>query len=207
MTYPLDPRDCVGATGAEVLHDILLAEGVDIVFTVPGAAIVDILDRLYDSPIRVILARHEQSAGHMADGYARSTGRTGVVLATSGPGATNLVTALATAHADSAGIVALTGQVKTHLLGTDAFQEAQTVNIFAPVTKSAVQVGRVEDLPRRLREAFFLARTSRCGPCLVDIPADVSADRFSAPPRLEMDLPGYLPAGAAQRSGQFASDC
>lgn len=163
-------------TGAEILHQALLDEQVRILFTVPGAAIVDLLDCLYDSTIKTVLTRHEQGAVHMADGYARSTGKVGVVLATSGPGATNLVTGLATAFHDSIPLVALTGQVKRALLGTDAFQEADIPRIASPVTKHVRRVIRAGDLSRCVAEAFALARTGRPGPVLLDLPADVLSE-------------------------------
>ncbi len=183
----------VGLTGAEVLHQALLDEGVDLMFGFVGGAVLPIFDVLYDSPIKFVMSRHEQGAAHMADGYARSTGKTGVVIATSGPGATNLVTGLATAHMDSVPVVAFTGQVKSWLIGNDAFQEADITGITRPVTKHNFLVKHVEDLGRNVKEAFQIARTGRPGPVLVDIPVDVTVDRLEKEPDLEPNLPGYKP--------------
>ena len=180
-----------GATGAEVFHESLLAEGVETMFGFPGGAVLPIFDVLYKSPIRFIRSRHEQGAIHMADGYARSTGRVGVALATSGPGATNLVTGLATAHMDSVPVVAFTGQVKSFLIGNDAFQEADVTGITRPITKHNYLVKRVEDLGRIAREAFHVARTGRPGPVVVDIAVDATVAKLDAEPDLEPKLPGY----------------
>ncbi len=158
-----------GRSGAEIFHEMLLQEGVDIMFGFPGGAVIPIFDVLYDTPIRFILTRHEQGAAHMADGYARSTGKTGVVIATSGPGATNLVTGLATANMDSVPMVAFTGQVKSFLIGNDAFQEADVTGITRPITKHNFLVKDAETLGRTVKEAFLIARTGRPGPVLVDI--------------------------------------
>ncbi|MCJ7545037.1 MAG: biosynthetic-type acetolactate synthase large subunit, partial [Phycisphaerae bacterium] len=182
-----------GKTGAEIFHEILLREGVDILFGFPGGMVLPIFDVLYRSPIKFILTRHEQGATHMADGYARSTGKTGVVIATSGPGATNLVTGLATANMDSVPLVAFTGQVRSGLIGNDAFQEADITGISRPITKHNFLVKRVEDLGRTIKEAFHIARTGRPGPVLVDMPVDVSQNKCPTEPSLEMDLPGYKP--------------
>ena len=184
----------VGLTGAEVLHELLIAQGVEVMFGFPGGAVLPIFDALYDTPIKFILTRHEQGAAHMADGYARSTGRVGVVLATSGPGATNLVTGLATANMDSVPIVAITGQVRSSLIGNDAFQEADVCGITRPVTKHNALVTRVEDLARVIGEAFHIARTGRPGPVVVDIAVDATAAVLESPPELAMDLPGYATA-------------
>lgn len=160
-------------TGAQMLWECLQREGVDTVFGYPGGAILPAYDALLDTPIRHILARHEQGAAHMADGYARASGRTGVVVATSGPGATNLVTGLATAMLDSVPLVAITGQVGGKLLGTDAFQEVDITGITLPITKHNYLVTRIEELVPALREAFAVARSGRPGPVLVDITKDV----------------------------------
>jgi acetolactate synthase-1/2/3 large subunit len=180
-------------TGAQLFHQLLLDEKVEVIFGFPGGMVLPIFDVLYRSPIKFILTRHEQGAGHMADGYARSTGKVGVVLATSGPGATNLVTALATAHMDSVPMVAFTGQVKSFLIGNDAFQEADMTGITRPVTKHNFMVKRVEDLGRTIREAFYIARTGRPGPVLVDIAVDATMNKLTEEPDLEMNLPGYKP--------------
>lgn len=165
-------------TGAGILLDGLAEQGVTTIFGYPGAAVLPIYDELDGSGIRHILVRHEQAAAHAADGYARASGKTGVCLATSGPGACNLVTGIATAYMDSVPMVALTGQVPTTSLGLDAFQEADITGITAPITKQNYLVKRTEDLAGIIREAFFISRTGRCGPVLVDLPRDVLANRI-----------------------------
>ncbi len=184
---------CTGMSGADVLHQMLLDEGVEILFGFPGGTVLPIFDVLYRSPIKFILTRHEQGACHMADGYARSTGRVGVVIATSGPGATNLVTALATANMDSVPLVALTGQVRSTLIGNDAFQEADVTGITRPITKHNFLVKRVEDIGRTVKEAFYIARTGRPGPVVVDIAVDSTVARLQGEPDLTPNLPGYKP--------------
>jgi acetolactate synthase-1/2/3 large subunit len=179
-------------TGAQSLVRSLEALGVDTVFGIPGGAILPLYDPLMDSvQIRHILARHEQGAGHAAEGYAQATGRVGVCIATSGPGATNLVTAIADAYMDSVPIVAITGQVSSRMIGTDAFQEADIVGITMPITKHNMLVTDAADIPRALAEAFHIAGTGRPGPVLVDVPKDVlqAQTSFAWPPKL--DLPGY----------------
>jgi len=161
--------------GAEILVDALVQEGVDFLFGFPGGQAIPIFDALYDEKkLKVVLVRHEQAAAHAADGYARATGKVGVCLATSGPGATNLVTGIANAYLDSIPMVAITGQVPTPYLGTDAFQEADMVGISRPVTKHNFLVKDIKDLPLILKQAFYIARTGRPGPVLVDLPADIS---------------------------------
>jgi len=187
-------------SGSHVLLEALKAEGVDTIFGIPGGAVIPILDALYDdSDLKFVLMRHEQGAGHAADGYARATGRVGVCLATSGPGATNLVTALATANFDSVPMVAITGQVKTHLIGNDAFQEADITGIARPCTKHTYLVRDVNRLGETLRAAFHIARTGRPGPVLVDIPSDVSVAKTEAPLPDHVDLPGYKPVVKGNR--------
>jgi acetolactate synthase-1/2/3 large subunit len=181
-------------TGAGALVRSLEALGVDVIFGIPGGAILPAYDPLFDSKkVRHILVRHEQGAGHAATGYAQATGRVGVCMATSGPGATNLVTPIADAYMDSVPIVAITGQVPRPAIGTDAFQEADIQGITLPITKHNYLVQSGEELPRILAEAFHLAGTGRPGPVLVDIPKDVlqAKTAFSWPPTLE--LPGYHP--------------
>ena len=181
-------------SGAGSLVRSLEALGVDVVFGIPGGAILPAYDPLFDSEkVRHILVRHEQGAGHAATGYAQATGRVGVCMATSGPGATNLVTPIADAYMDSVGIVAITGQVPSGAIGSDAFQEADIQGITLPITKHNYLVRTGEDIPRVLAEAFHLAATGRPGPVLVDIPKDVlqAKTTFSWPPTL--DLPGYHP--------------
>ena len=165
-------------TGAGILLDGLTEQGVTTIFGYPGAAVLSIYDELCDSAIRHVLVRHEQAAAHAADGYARASGRTGVCLATSGPGACNLVTGIATAYMDSVPMVALTGQVPTTSLGLDAFQEADITGITAPITRQNYLVKRTEDLAGIVREAFSISRTGRCGPVLIDLPRDVLETRI-----------------------------
>ncbi|MEV6365599.1 acetolactate synthase large subunit [Micromonospora sp. WP24] len=180
-------------SGAGSLVRSLEALGVDVVFGIPGGAILPAYDPLYDSTVRHILVRHEQGAGHAATGYAQATGRVGVCMATSGPGATNLVTPIADAYMDSVPMVAITGQVARPAIGTDAFQEADIQGITLPVTKHNFLVQHAEEIPQVLAEAFHLASTGRPGPVLVDIPKDVlqATTTFTWPPTL--DLPGYRP--------------
>jgi acetolactate synthase-1/2/3 large subunit len=160
-------------SGAQIVVEALVREGATHIFGIPGGACLPLFDAFYGSKIHVVLTRHEQGAAHMADGFARSTGKVGVCIATSGPGATNLVTGLATAHMDSIPMVALTGQVATSLIGNDAFQEADATGVMRPVTKHNFMVKDVRDLARVMREAFYIARTGRPGPVHVDIPVDV----------------------------------
>jgi acetolactate synthase-1/2/3 large subunit len=164
-------------TGADILVRALEREGVEIIFAYPGAATMAIHQCLAASPIRVILPRHEQGGALAAAGYARASGRTGVCMATSGPGATNLVTGIADAYADSIPLVAITGQVHQSLLGKNAFQEMDMVGITRPVTKHGFLVLDVADLARTVAEAFFVARTGRPGPVLIDLPKDVQLAR------------------------------
>jgi acetolactate synthase-1/2/3 large subunit len=181
--------------GAQLFHDALLKQGVEAIFGFPGGSVIPIFDVLYDSPIKLYLMRHEQGAGHAADGYARATGKVGVCLATSGPGATNLVTALATANFDSVPVVAFTGQVKSHLIGNEAFQEADVTGITRPVCKHNYLVRRVEDMARAVREAFHVASTGRPGVVVVDIPVDLTTAEVDegADDGESMNLPGYKP--------------
>jgi acetolactate synthase-1/2/3 large subunit len=180
-------------TGAGALVKSLEALGVEVAFGIPGGAILPAYDPLFDSTVRHILVRHEQGAGHAAAGYAQATGRVGVCVATSGPGATNLVTPIADAHMDSVPIVAITGQVPRGSIGSDAFQEADIQGITLPITKHNYLVQHAEDVPRVMAEAFHLASSGRPGPVLVDIPKDVlqAATTFGWPPAME--LPGYRP--------------
>ncbi|MFH1283001.1 MAG: biosynthetic-type acetolactate synthase large subunit [bacterium] len=160
-------------TGAEIFMQSLIEEKVEVIFGIPGGVVLPIIDKLNESKIRFILTRHEQGAAHMADGYARSTGKTGVCFSTSGPGVTNLVTGLATAYMDSVPMVAFSGQVATNLIGNDAFQEADATGITRPVTKHNFLVKDVKDLANTIQEAFYIASTGRPGPVLVDLPVDV----------------------------------
>lgn len=178
-------------TGAEIIIKALEKEGVDVVFGYPGGAVIPLYDKLYDSSIRHILVRHEQAAAHAADGYARATGKTGVVFATSGPGATNLVTGIATAYMDSIPLVAFTGQVALPAIGRDSFQEADITGITLPIVKHSYLVRDVEQLAPTIRAAFHLAGTGRCGPVLIDLPKDVTTAQtdFSYPS--EVSFKGY----------------
>ncbi|MFN2543620.1 MAG: acetolactate synthase large subunit [Actinomycetota bacterium] len=180
-------------TGAQALIRSLEEEGVDVVFGIPGGAILPAYDPLLESSVRHILTRHEQGAGHAAEGYAVATGKVGVCMATSGPGGCNLVTALADAKMDSVPMVAVTGQVPTAVVGNDAFQEADITGITLPVTKHNELVLRTEDIPRAIREAFHIASTGRPGPVLVDIPKDVLIDAAEWSWPSSVDLPGYRP--------------
>lgn len=180
-------------TGAEILLECLEREGVEVIFGYPGGQVIPIYDALYDAKIRNILVRHEQGAAHAADGYARSTGKTGVCLATSGPGATNLVTGIATAYMDSVPMVAITGQVPTSLIGCDSFQEADITGITIPVTKHNYLVRDIGELPRIVKEAFHIASTGRPGPVLIDLPKDLSVLKMKPDYPETIDLPGYKP--------------
>ncbi|MGM0899267.1 MAG: biosynthetic-type acetolactate synthase large subunit [Bacillota bacterium] len=186
----------LSGSGADVLIQSLKQQGVEIIFGYPGGAVLPIYDALHRNPIRHILARHEQGAIHAAEGYARVSGKAGVVIATSGPGATNLVTGIADAMLDSLPLVIFTGQVATSVIGTDAFQEADIVSITQPITKHNYQVKKAEDLPRIIKEAFFIASTGRPGPVVVDIPKDVSTMLFAGREEqadADVYLPGYQP--------------
>lgn len=180
-------------TGAQAVLECLKREGVDVVFGLPGGVLLPLYDAIYNSKIGHILVRHEQGAAHMADGYARATGKVGVCIATSGPGATNLVTGIATAYMDSVPIVAITGQVNTFLIGKDAFQEADITGITLPITKHNYLLRSAKEIPRVFREAFYIARSGRPGPVLIDLPRDVTVEEmeFNWP---EVNLPGYHPS-------------
>ncbi|MEC0092837.1 biosynthetic-type acetolactate synthase large subunit [Paenibacillus macquariensis] len=181
-------------TGSEVLLRSLLLEGVDCVFGYPGGAVLYIYDAMYGfDDFKHLLTRHEQGAIHAADGYARASGKVGVCIATSGPGATNLVTGIATAYMDSVPMVVITGNVATTLIGTDAFQEADITGITMPITKHSYLVRDVEDLPRVIHEAFHIANTGRKGPVLIDIPKDVSAAMTLFKPVEDVNVRGYNP--------------
>lgn len=180
-------------SGAGFLIEALKKENVDVIFGYPGGAALPIYDKLYDSGLFHVLTRHEQGAIHAAEGYARITGKPGVVIVTSGPGATNIVTGLADAMIDSLPIVAFTGQVATGLIGSDAFQEADILGITTPITKHNFQVRDAKDLPRIIKEAFYIASTGRPGPVLIDIPKDVANQEGISDLNPEMDLSGYQP--------------
>jgi acetolactate synthase-1/2/3 large subunit len=178
-------------TGAQAVWESLVREGVDTAFGISGGAVIHLYHALPEYPIHHVLMRHEQAAAHAADGYARATGKVGVCIATSGPGATNLVTGLATAQMDSSPVVAITGQVATSVIGTDAFQEVDIVGITQPITKHNYLVTDVEDLPEVMKEAFHIARTGRPGPVLVDIAKDVQAAELDFAYPDDVHLPGY----------------
>jgi acetolactate synthase I/II/III large subunit len=177
----------------DALMECLKAEGVEVVFGLPGGANLPTYDAFYDAGIRHILVRHEAGAGHAAEGYAKATGRVGVALATSGPGATNLVTPICDAMMDSVPTVFITGQVRTELIGTDGFQEADILGITLPVVKHSFTIRHPLEIPRALHEAFHLARTGRPGPVLVDIPQDLSRADIPYEPVGDVHLPGYQP--------------
>jgi acetolactate synthase I/II/III large subunit len=180
-------------TGAQALIKSLEMEGVEVMFGLPGGAILPVYDPLIDSSIRHVLVRHEQGAGHMASGYAHVTGRPGVAMVTSGPAATNMVTALCDAYMDSVPMVCITGQVAYSVIGTDAFQEADTVGITMPVTKHNWLISDANDIPRVIREAFHVATTGRPGPVLVDLPKDIANHIMDWYWPETVDLPGYKP--------------
>jgi acetolactate synthase-1/2/3 large subunit len=194
MTSPSTPAATDSLTGAQALVRSLEEVGADVVFGIPGGAILPAYDPLFDSTrVRHVLVRHEQGAGHAAEGYAQASGKVGVCMATSGPGATNLVTPIADAYMDSVPMVAITGQVGRAMIGTDAFQEADISGITLPITKHNFLVQNPAHIPQAIAEAFHIASTGRPGPVLVDLPKDVLQERttFSWPPRI--DLPGYKP--------------
>jgi acetolactate synthase-1/2/3 large subunit len=178
-------------TGAEALIKAMKEHGVEVVFGIPGGAVLDIYNALYDSSIRHILMRHEQCAAHAADGYARALGRVGVCMATSGPGATNLVTGMATAYMDSSPVVAFTGQVPAYFIGKDAFQEADIIGITTPITKYNFQVKNPSEIPLIVKKAFFIASSGRPGPVLVDIPKNVQACSAKMNYNNDIRIPGY----------------
>jgi acetolactate synthase-1/2/3 large subunit len=185
-------------TGAQILWEVLAHEGVKVVFGYPGGAIMPAYDAMLSYPIRHVLVRHEQGAAHMADGFARASGQVGVAIATSGPGATNLVTGIATAMLDSSPIVCITGQVSSKLLGSDAFQETDITGVTLPITKHNYLVTDINDIGPVLREAFYIARSGRPGPVLVDITKDAQqASMDFTMPEGEVRLPGYRPALSA----------
>jgi thiamine pyrophosphate-dependent acetolactate synthase large subunit-like protein len=176
-----------------MVWESLIREGIQVVFGIPGGAVIPLYHFMVDYPIRHVLMRHEQAAIHAADGYARATGRTGVCLVTSGPGATNLVSGLATAQMAGSAVVAITGQTSASMLGTDAFQEVDIVSITSAVTKHNYLVTAVQDLPRVIKEAFYIARSGEPGPVLIAIAADAQLGEAIYVPPSEVCLPGYRP--------------
>jgi len=194
-------------SGAKAVIESLSQEGVEVIFGYPGGQVLPLYDELYDADVRHILVRHEQAAAHAADGYARATGKVGVCLATSGPGATNLVTGIATAYMDSVPIVAITGQVPRFMIGNDAFQEANITGITLPITKHNYLVQDSKDIPAIFKEAFYIARTGRPGPVLIDIPKDTQVETIEFEYPGEVKLRGYKPtfAGNEQQIKKAAS--
>lgn len=190
-------EETIGLKGATVLLNALHEEGVDVIFGYPGGVLLPLYDALLDSPIRHVLARHEQGVVFAADGFSRVSGKVGVCLATSGPGATNVVTGIANAYSDSIPLVILTGQVPTSSIGSDSFQEVDIIGITMPITKHSYLVKDPRDLPRIVKEAFFIARTGRPGPVLIDLPKDVLAKENVVAFSNEMKLKGYKPFGQA----------
>src|ERR687887_2549648 len=178
---------------ADALMEALKAEGVDVVFGLPGGANLPTYDAFVDAGINHVLVRHEAGGGHAAEGYARATGKVGVALGTSGPGATNLVTPIMDAMMDSTPVVFLTGQVRTELLGTDGFQEADILGITMPAVKHSFMIQHPLEIPRAIHEAFHLARSGRPGPVVVDIPQDLSRADIPYEPVTDVRLPGYQP--------------
>src|SRR4051812_38488650 len=187
-----DPQP-IPQSGAAILVQCLLNHGVDVIFAYPGGASMPIHQALtrVSSRLRTVLPRHEQGGGFSAEGYARSTGRVGVCLATSGPGALNFVTCLADAKMDSVPMIALTGQVPTRVIGTDAFQETPIIEVARGITKHHYLVTRTEDIPRVVKEAFYIATTGRPGPVIIDVPKDVQTRSIVPTYDPEMNLPGY----------------
>src|SRR6266480_1411586 len=190
----------------DAVMECLKAEGVDVVFGLPGGANIPTYDALHDAGIRHVLVRHEAGGGHAAEGYAKATGKVGVCLATSGPGATNVVTPIQDAMMDSVPTVFITGQVRTDLLGTDGFQEADVLGITMPAVKHSFMIQHPLEIPRALHEAFHLARTGRPGPIVVDIPTDLSRADIPYEPVTDLRLPGYQPTteGNAKQIRQAA---
>ena len=192
--------------GARALLDMLEKEGVELIFGYPGGVLLTLYDALLDSSIKHILPRHEQSAVHAADAYARVSGKVGVCLATSGPGAANMVTGIANAYMDSVPLVVLTGQVPTHLLGTDSFQEVDITGMTLPITKHSYLVKDANDIPRIVREAFYLASTGRPGPVLIDLPKDVMAAEVTSSCPEKVHLPSYKYFSKGNANGKVYSE-
>jgi len=188
-------------TGAEILMESLVREGVEVIFGVPGGAIMPVYDAMLEYPsIHHVLTRHEQGAAHMADGYARASGRVGVAMATSGPGATNLVTGIVTAMMDSSPVVCITGQVHAHLVGGDAFQETDVTGITLPITKHNFQITRADQVAEVVRKAFYIARSGRPGPVLIDFCKNAQIEEVEFEYPEDISLPGYRPQTRAPKS-------
>ena len=185
------PKPDTRKPGSQVIVDTLIEQGVEVIFGYLGGVVLPLFDKLYDAPIRFIIPRHEQGGCHMADAYARATGKVGVIITTSGPGATNIVTGIANAMMDSVPIVAITGQVRTELIGNDAFQEADMTGITRPITKHNVIIKDPDDLAQTIREAFYIASTGRPGPVLIDIPVDIQLALCDGTGSGQVKLAGY----------------
>ena len=179
--------------GGEALIKSLQDHGVDVVFGYPGGVLLPLYDVIYDSDLKHILVRHEQCAAHAADGYARASGKVGVCIGTSGPGATNLITGIATAYMDSSPIIAIAGQVGTSLIGNDAFQEVDTLGITMPITKHNFQAMKADEIPGMIKAGFYIAETGRPGPIVLDLPKDVQEEEFNYKTDVKIELPGYKP--------------
>jgi acetolactate synthase-1/2/3 large subunit len=179
--------------GGEAIIKSLTDQGVEVVFGYPGGVLLPLYDVIYDSDLKHILVRHEQCAAHAADGFARASGKVGVCIGTSGPGATNLITGIATAYMDSSPVVAIAGQVATKLIGNDAFQEVDTIGITMPITKHNYQAMKADEIPGMIKSAFYIASTGRNGPVVLDLPKDVQEEEFEYELAKDIDLPGYKP--------------
>ncbi|GAB4307567.1 MAG: acetolactate synthase large subunit [Methanobacteriaceae archaeon] len=179
--------------GGQAIIKSLTDAGVEVVFGYPGGVLLPLYDVIYDSNLRHILVRHEQCAAHAADGYARASGKVGVCIGTSGPGATNLVTGIATAYMDSSPILALAGQVPSHLIGNDAFQEVDTLGITMPITKHSFQPMKAKEIPEMIKSSFYIASSGRPGPVVIDLPKDVQEEEFKPEKNIKIELPGYKP--------------
>ncbi|HDL15111.1 MAG TPA: acetolactate synthase large subunit, partial [Euryarchaeota archaeon] len=180
-------------SGARAIVSGLEKEGVEVIFGIPGGQSIPLYDALYDSSMNHILTRHEQGAAHAADGYARASGKVGVCSATSGPGATNLTTGIANAYMDSSPIVAITGQVPRAFIGKDAFQETDIIGITMPVTKQSFQLRSVAEIPEVIKSSFYIAKTGRPGPVLIDIPKDIQEIEDEIDFNVKLELKGYKP--------------
>jgi acetolactate synthase-1/2/3 large subunit len=193
MPNVIEQENAMKKSGAEILWECLLREGVEVVFGLPGGSIMPVYDSMLNYPVHHVLVRHEQGAAHMADGYARASGKVGVAMATSGPGATNLVTGISTAMIDSSPIVCITGQVPAHLIGGDAFQEVDMTGITLPVTKHNYLVTRADEVAQVVREAFYIARSGRPGPVLIDFCKNAQVEQADFEYPQKISLPGYKP--------------
>jgi acetolactate synthase I/II/III large subunit len=192
--------------GADIIMECLKKEGVECMFGYPGGSVIPVFNSIYNAPFKFILSRHEQGAVHAADGYARASGRPGVVIATSGPGGTNLVTGIANAHMDSVPLVIFTGQVSRKMIGNDAFQEADITGITRPITKHNYLIQDIKDLARTIKEAFYIATTGRPGPVLIDVPVDISTSEYKFEYPEKVEIRGYKPVYNGH-PGQITKAC